>query len=65
MRDDERLIDALGGTASLANRLGMTPQRVCNWRRRGIPARIKNEFPNMFLNHGEWDIKRRRKKPEA
>ena len=63
--EDSELIDAWGGTGELARRLDVTPQRVCNWRRRGIPARIKNEFPNMFLDSDTWSIKRRKQKAEV
>lgn len=49
---DSDLIDALGGPTKLAERLQMTKggaQRVCNWRKRGIPARVKLAHPEVFL----------------
>lgn len=49
---DSDLIDALGGPTKLAERLQMTKggaQRVCNWRKRGIPARVKLAHPDVFL----------------
>jgi DNA-binding transcriptional regulator YdaS (Cro superfamily) len=34
----ERAIDAAGGLSELARRLKVSPQRVQNWRSRGVPA---------------------------
>jgi len=47
------LIDALGGPALLAERLGFDParggtQRVHNWRTRGIPAAVRLAHPEIF-----------------
>lgn len=53
MRDSD-LIDALGGSSKLAERLGYDKaggvQRVQNWKVRGIPARIKLQRPDLFLS---------------
>lgn len=43
--DTVRLIDAVGGDTAFARLLGITEtkgyqQRVNNWKRRGIPARV-------------------------
>lgn len=50
---DSRLIDSLGGPAQLARLLGMTKpgsvQRIVNWRRRGIPYRVKVENAQIFM----------------
>lgn len=50
---DSRLIDSLGGPAQLARLLGMTKpgsvQRIVNWRRRGIPYRVKVENAQIFV----------------
>lgn len=50
---DQDLIERLGGTTNLARLLGWPlpggARRVNNWRARGIPARIKLEYPNLFL----------------
>lgn len=51
---DSQLIDDLGGPAQLAERLGYSAkaggiQRVHNWRRRGIPAAVKLQHPDLFL----------------
>lgn len=51
---DSLLIDALGGATELAKRLGYVldsggTQRVHNWKKRGIPARVKLEHPEIFL----------------
>ena len=48
---DKELIERLGDTTALAKLLGFTEQRVSNWKRRGIPAKVKLENPNLFLNH--------------
>jgi hypothetical protein len=47
------LIDALGGPAQLAQRLGYDhtaggTQRVHNWRIRGIPAAVRLAHPEIF-----------------
>lgn len=49
MQDDKNLIDSLGGITKVAALLCVSTQRVCNWKRRGIPSRIKVEFPHLFL----------------
>jgi hypothetical protein len=50
---DSDLIDRLGGSSALAKRLGYPlaggVQRVQNWKRRGIPPRVKLEWPELFL----------------
>ena len=38
------LIDRLGGTASVANRLGIADNRVANWRERGIAWRWRHQI---------------------
>lgn len=50
--NDSELIDRLGGPSALAEKLGMDNRgraRVCNWRKRGIPARVKLAHPDLFL----------------
>ena len=34
----DRAIKHAGGLTDLANSIGVTPQVVANWRRRGVPA---------------------------
>lgn len=53
MTDAER-IEALGGPAKVADALGYDKasggvQRVHNWKARGIPAKVKLQWPAMFL----------------
>lgn len=54
MSDDKKLIDDLGGPATVAEMLGYTKhggvQRVTNWCTRGIPAKVKLERPDLFPN---------------
>lgn len=54
---DSELIDLLGGSTRLAERLGYIKaggvQRVQNWKVRGIPARVKLERPDLFLSFNE------------
>lgn len=51
--NDSDLIKHLGGPAKLAERLGYDKeggvQRVQNWITRGIPPKVKLEFPQIFL----------------
>lgn len=53
---DSELIELLGGPTRLAERLGYIKaggvQRVQNWKVRGIPARVKLDRPDLFLNVG-------------
>lgn len=55
---DSELIDELGGPTKLARVLGYGsggPQRVSNWKSRGIPAEVKLERPDLFLRHLQAD----------
>lgn len=53
MNSESKIIDALGGPTEVAKKLGYKlpsgAARVSNWKKRGIPAKIKLEFPWMFL----------------
>ena len=52
LHPDSEIIDTLGGPTALARRLGYGsggPQRVANWRRRGIPPRVKLDHAGVFL----------------
>lgn len=52
---DSELIDQLGGPSRVAELLALErwgAQRVCNWRKRGIPARVKLQYPHLFLVAG-------------
>ena len=50
---DADLIKYYGGPTKLARRLGFPEkggvQRVQNWLSRGIPPKIKIQYPNLFL----------------
>lgn len=52
---DAALIAKLGGPSEVAKRLNYPtnggPQRVHNWTKRGIPAKVKLEHPELFLAH--------------
>lgn len=47
---DKEKIEGLGGSTVVANITGYSVQRVQNWKNRGIPAAVKLEFPELFLN---------------
>jgi hypothetical protein len=54
MHTDAQLIEDLGGSAKVASLLGYDTksggvQRVDNWKRRGIPPRVKLDHPHVFL----------------
>lgn len=34
----DRAVEAVGSTAELARKVGVTPQNITNWRKRGVPA---------------------------
>lgn len=51
---DAQIILRYGGATALARMLGLSsPQRVQNWLVRGIPSRVKLEYPDLFLKTGE------------
>lgn len=56
---DAGLIDALGGPAELARRLGFKStggtQRVQNWKTRGIPAAIRLQHQDVFASAASID----------
>ncbi|RKR46281.1 hypothetical protein [Paraburkholderia sp. BL17N1] len=53
LHPDSAIIDAHGGPAKLAEKLGYDKsggvQRIQNWRTRGIPDKVKVKFPELFL----------------
>lgn len=53
MITDSELIDSLGGAKEVARKLGLASPggqcRVLNWKRRGIPPKVKLENPWIFL----------------
>ncbi len=50
---DKELITQLGGPTAVARLLGYPPpdgaRRVHNWLRRGIPAHVKVQRPDLFM----------------
>lgn len=52
---DADLIKKLGGPAQVARLLGMDvpsgTRRVQNWLSRGIPSKVKVDFPHLFMAH--------------
>ena len=54
--DDKKKIAELGGVSALARRLNVTPQRVQNWTKRGIPAKVKLDNYELFhnANKSKW-----------
>lgn len=48
---DKEIILKLGGSTKVAELLGFkNKQRVQNWMVRGIPPKMKLEYPHLFLN---------------
>ena len=54
---DRRRIEELGGCVALSKIIGKSPQCISNWKRRGIPARVKIDNPELFLNNSRRDDK--------
>lgn len=50
-QSDRKLIEKLGGTSKVAKMIQSSPQRVHNWKIRGIPASIKLKHPDIFLKN--------------
>jgi len=52
MKTDKQLIDELGGPTNVARLLGFElvkgPQRVQNWKIRGIPSKIRLQYLDLF-----------------
>jgi hypothetical protein len=57
---DWDLIQGLGGPSKVASLLGITIQRVQNWKLRGIPSVMKLNHPHLFLR-----VERQREKTPA
>ncbi|RJL71668.1 hypothetical protein [Acinetobacter radioresistens] len=48
---DKEIILKLGGPAKVAELIkSKNRQRIQNWMYRGIPAKVKLEYPHLFLN---------------
>jgi hypothetical protein len=51
--NDKEIIEYYGGSTKLARKLGLLSHhdaiKVNQWKVRGIPARIKLQFPEVFL----------------
>lgn len=54
---DKELIEKLGGVFVLSKHLKMKYQRVFNWSKRGIPAQIKIDYPDLFLTNNPPNLK--------
>lgn len=54
---DKDKIEQLGGTTAVAKKTGYSPQRIQNWKRRGIPPSVKLEFPELFLFETKSTVK--------
>ncbi|WP_150955444.1 hypothetical protein [Acinetobacter courvalinii] len=51
IESDKQILLKLGGSTKVAELLGFKDkQRVQNWMKRGIPAKIKLQYPHIFLN---------------
>ncbi|KLT73387.1 hypothetical protein PL75_03365 [Neisseria arctica] len=46
---DRKLLMRLGGYSKVARMTNKSPQCVFNWGKRGIPPRVKLDFPELFL----------------
>lgn len=48
---DKCILLKLGGSTKVAELLGFKDkQRVQNWMKRGIPSKVKLQYPHIFLN---------------
>ena len=52
---DSKLIDELGGVLKLHKKLNKKYQTVFNWTKRGIPAQVKLDNPDLFLKRTTSD----------
>ncbi|EXI40228.1 hypothetical protein ABTC40_02970 [Acinetobacter baumannii] len=49
LQEDKKIIAENGGATELARKLNYRSHRVQNWTVRGIPAKEKLKFPEIFL----------------
>ena len=65
MQDSKQIIESFGGPSNLARILGFKKfgsQRVHNWIKRGIPAKIFLDYPDLFKSesiskrHGSGNV---------
>lgn len=47
-----QLIDSLGGPSAVGEKVNAAPNRVCNWRHRGIPWPMRFEIAEMAKEMG-------------
>ncbi|GLR26531.1 hypothetical protein GCM10007875_16210 [Limnobacter litoralis] len=62
MSSDKEIIQRLGGPSEVAELLNFDKkkggvQRVQNWLTRGIPAKIKLDYPHLFLSEHQSQSK--------
>lgn len=51
IKADKETLLKLGGSTKVAELLGYKDkQRVQNWMTRGIPSKVKLQYPHLFLN---------------
>lgn len=50
--NDNEIIDTLGGTSALAEKLKVSLPTVSNWKKRGIPARWRPTILNILRAKG-------------
>lgn len=48
-KSDIEILQSIGGTVEIAKKLGVSPQRVTNWKKRGVPPAIKIKHKDIFL----------------
>lgn len=58
MKNTQKLIDRLGGSSKVAEMLGWKNkpgqvQRIQNWKKRGIPARVLLEHGDLFVTESK------------
>lgn len=62
LQADQAIIEQQGGPTALAKLLGYDTaggaQRVQNWMRRGIPSKVKVDFPEIFMRPAGEKAKR-------
>lgn len=56
---DKELIEKLGGAKVLGKYLGLKNphQTIGNWCKRGIPARVKLDYPQLFQTDNPPDLR--------
>lgn len=59
---DQEIIEKLGGVKAISEYFGFKYNTVHNWLTRGIPNRVKVDYPKQFMSNNPRPLKVKSKK---